>query len=216
MSTVLGEPSLAAAGRERWRPWLAVLAGLAILYVPVYVELARTLWRDDEYAHGPIILAIFAWLAWRGRAALVQNRAADSSPWRPRLVPGFLWLAAGLVLYIVGRSQALPLFAVASHIPVIAGVLLLMRGTGAVRRLAFAIAFLFFVIPLPGFVLEAASGPLKQLVSAAVAALLQTLGYPIERMGVVLAIGGHQMLVADACSGLNSLYSLFALALLYL
>ncbi|HLX23334.1 MAG TPA: exosortase B [Usitatibacter sp.] len=210
MSTVLERRGLRAAGQENWKPWLAVLAGLAILYVPTCVSLARTLWRDDEYAHGPIILAIFAWLVWRDRAALVEGQS------KPGAAGGFLLLAVGLFFYIVGRSQSLPLFEVGSSIPVIAGVVLSLRGARTLRSVGFAIAFLFFLVPLPGFLLEAATGPLKQLVSAAVAALLQALGYPIERMGVVLTIGDHQMLVADACSGMNSLYSLFALTLLYL
>ena len=51
--------------------------------------------------------------------------------------------------------------------------------------------------------------------SGAVEWLLASLGYPVEREGVVLWVGDHQMLIADACSGLNSLYSLFALGLLY-
>src|SRR6185436_4168836 len=81
--------------------------------------------------------------------------------------------------------------------------------------LAFPIALLFFVIPLPGFVLDFATTPLKTAVSAAVASILQVAGYPIERSGVVLDVGGHPMLVADACSGLNSIFSLAALSLVY-
>jgi EpsI family protein len=105
---------------------------------------------------------------------------------------------------------------VASHLPVIVGVLLMVRGPVAVRRLAFPLLFLFFLIPLPGFLLEMATSPLKNGVSAVVESLLHLLGYPVVREGVVLTVGQHQMLVADACSGLNSLYSLFALGLLYM
>ena len=208
MSTVLGAPSLAGAERGRWKPWLAILAGLLALYIPTYLELARTLWREDEYAHGPIILAVFGYLVWRGRAALL----ADS----PRAIaPGAVLFIAGLLLYVVGRSQSLPLFEGLSHFPVLVGVLLMMRGPRAVRGLGFAILFLAFLVPLPGFVLESIALPLKSLVSAMVEAILGLAGYPIERHGVVLLVGDHEMLVADACSGLNSLYSLCALSLLY-
>src|SRR6185436_5881091 len=40
-------------------------------------------------------------------------------------------------------------------------------------------------------------------------------GVPVEREGVVLVAGDHEMLLADACSGLNSIYSLAALTLIY-
>jgi exosortase B len=209
MSTVLQERRLPRAAARGWWPWAALLAGLACLYVPTYVGLAHGLWRDDAYAHGPIILAVFAYLVWRRRDVLVDESLAPA-PWA-----GGALLAAGLALYLLGRTQSIALFEVASHIPVVAGVVLLARGFGGLRRLAFPILFLLFVIPLPGFVLEAATGPLKELVSATVAGLLHFLGYPVERSGVVLTVGGHELLVADACSGMNSLVSLFALGLLY-
>jgi exosortase B len=207
MSTVLEQRGLPDA-RARWMPWLALAIGLAALYVPTYVSLAKGAWRDDAYAHGPIILAVFAYLAWRERAVLLE-------PARPAPVAGALLLGAGLLLYVFGRALALAPFEVASHLPVFAGIALLIGGTRALRRLGFAILFLFFLVPLPGFLLDAATTPLKNVVSAAVTALLNLFGYPVERSGVVLELGGHQMLVADACSGLNSISSLFALALIY-
>jgi exosortase B len=209
MSTVLEQRTLAHDEPGRWRPWLAVALGLALLYVPTCFEFARTLWRDDAYAHGPVMLAVFAWLVWRGRSALVDDSGARSP------VAGGVLVAIGLVLYIIGRSEELALFEAASILPVMAGTLLVMRRWTAVRRFAFALALLLFVVPVPGFVLDAVTAPLKTAVSASVATLLQALGYPVERAGVVLQMGGHQLLVADACSGMNSIYSLIALALVY-
>jgi exosortase B len=209
MSTVLEQRSLPQARPRRWRPWLAVLAGLALLYVPTYVELAHGLWHDDAYAQGPIVLAVFAWLMWRDRAAWLEPHGAAAP------IRGSILLAAGLALYVVGRSQAITVFEVASHIPVIVGVLLLLRGPRTVRALGFALFFLFFLVPMPGFILDSVTAPLKGFVSAVVEVLLHALGYPVARSGVVLTVGQYQMLVADACSGLNSLYSLFALGLLY-
>ena len=212
MSTVLGEPGLAGVERGRWKPWLAILAGLLVLYVPTYLEFSRTLWRDDEYAHGPIILAVFAYLVWRGRSALMGTHPRSALLGS---VPGFALILAGLALYVVGRSQSLPLFEVLSHFPVLVGLLLMMRGPKAVHAFGFALLFLLFFVPLPGFVLESIAMPLKTLVSTLVEAILRLASYPVERQGVVLLVGDHEMLVADACSGLNSLYSLCALSLLY-
>ncbi|MGE5616234.1 MAG: exosortase, partial [Bacillota bacterium] len=207
MSTVLRERAFPQA-RARWAAWLAVALGLAVLYFPTYVAFAHGIWRDDAYAHGPIVLAIVAWLVWRDREALLAP--ADPAP-----VAGTLLLALGLALEIVGRSQSIALFEGASHLPVIAGLLVLLGGFAAVRRFAFPLLFLLFLVPVPGFILDAITAPLKVLVSGSVEGLLRLMGHDVERSGVVLAIGGHQLLVADACSGLNSIYSLFAMGLLY-
>jgi exosortase B len=209
MSTVLGERPLARTEPQGWAPWVAILVGLAFLYAPTYLDLARGLWRDDEYAHGPIVLLVFAWLVWRKRAVLLDPWAA------PRRGAGAALLGFGLALYLVGRSQGLAAIEVGSHLPVLAGVVLLMRGETALRRLAFPFAFLLFLVPLPGFLLDFVSMPLKALVSASVEALLRLFSYPVEREGVVLWLGDQALLVADACSGLNSLYSLTALGLLH-
>ena len=209
MSTVLEQRPLAHAAAASWRVWGVLLLGLAALYVPTYIDLSKGLWREDEYAHAPIILAVAGWLLWRCREALFDSRLRAAPAWGGSL------LVAGLVLYLLGRTQSLPLFEVASHIPVIAGAILLVRGFEGLKRAAFPVFFLLFAVPLPGFMLDFITGPLKELVSSLVAPLLVAFGYPVERAGVVLWVGDYQMLVADACSGLNSLYSLFALGLLY-
>ena len=209
MSTVLEQRWAPVTGARRWAPWLAVLAALALLYVPTYASLARDLWRDPEYAHGPLVLAIAALLVWRDRAALVAGSPARAP------VAGVLLLAVGLAAYVTGRALGIALFEVGSHLPVLAGVLLLTRGLSGVRRFGFALCFLAFAVPLPGFMLAAASAPLKEFVSIAVAGILALLGYPVLREGVTLTIGTHQLLVADACSGIASLASLTAMTLLY-
>ena len=190
--------------------WWPVACGLALLYVPTWFDLAHGLWKEEPYAHGPLVLLVVAWLTWRGRQALAGELG------RPAPVAGSFALGVGLVLYAIGRSQAIALFEVGSHIPVAAGLLLLLGGWRLLRALWFPLAFLAFLVPLPGFILETATAPLKSFVSQAVEALLYWAGYPIARSGVVLAIGNYQLLMADACSGLNSLYSLAALGCLYL
>jgi exosortase B len=125
-------------------------------------------------------------------------------------------LGFGLIMYALGRSQDIILFEVGSQIPVILGTLLITRGLSVARSLWFAIFFLVFMIPLPGFIVDAATGPLKQYISIIAEQALYSVGYPIARSGVTLTIGPYQLLVADACSGLHSMFSLSAMGLLYL
>ena len=208
MSPALEQPLPPVRDMPGLRRWLPLLSGLAVMYVPTYIDLAYGLWRQDAYAHGPIVLVVAAWLAWRERDALAGEGSAA--------LAGGVALGLGLALYVVGRSQSLALFEVGSHVPVFAGSVLLLGGWPALRRLWFALLFLVFLVPLPGFVILSMTGPLKSLVAQAVEFLLYALGYPIARSGVVLSIGQYQLLIADACSGLNSIFSLAALGLLYL
>ncbi len=208
MSTVLEPRSLPRTWHRRRGAGLALSIAAALLFVPTYVALAHGAWHDEEYAHGPIVLAVCALLAWRRRDALEEGG-------RPAPIAGVLALAFGLVAYVVGRSQGLIALEVGAELPVLAGVLLLVGGYALVRRFAVPLVLLAFVVPLPGFILDTLTAPLKAGVSAAVAGLLHALGFPVVREGVVLDVGGHPMLVADACSGLNSLYGLLALALVY-
>ena len=80
----------------------------------------------------------------------------------------------------------------------------------------FPLFFMLFVIPIPGFLIDALTNGLKQHISAIAEIVLYQLGYPIARNGVTLTVGPYQLMVADACSGINSLFSLFALGLIYL
>ena len=197
-------------GGALWLEWLPIAAGLLVLYVPTFYDLATTLWQQDDLAHGPIILAIILWLIWQQRKALLVV-PVNTAP-----VPGFGLLVFGVLLYAVGRSQDIIMFEVGALAPILAGVLLIARGWAGIRALWFPLLFIVFLVPLPGFFVDALTGPLKQNVSVIAEQLLYAAGYPVARNGVVLIIGQYQLLVADACSGLNSMFSLSALGLLYL
>jgi exosortase B len=190
--------------------WLPVLIGLAVLYVPTFYGLAAWHWQSDEGAHGPIVLAVAAWLIWRKRAVLV-NAPARTAP-----VAGFAFLICGLLVYVLGRTPGIALFEVGALVPILAGVVLAMRGWSALRALWFPALFMLFMVPLPGIFVDALTGPLKQLVSEIAERLLHFAGYPVARSGVLITIGQYQLLVADACAGLNSMVSLSALGLLFM
>ncbi len=202
--------ALAAQQQGPGLEWVPILFGLAALYVPSIVDLSFTLWKSEEYIHGPIILAVTLYLAWGLRHAI------QDAPVAPR--PGIGWplLICGLLFYSLGRSQDIILFELGSLLWVLPAVLLLLRGTAALKACWFPIFFLFFMIPLPGPVVDALTLPMKTGVSWATEHILHALGYPISRSGVILHLGQYKLLVANACAGLHTLFSLEALGLLYL
>lgn len=187
-----------------------LLLGFAALYVPSYVDLAHSIWPTPEQGHGPIILAISAWLLFSKRHEVA------ALPLRPDKRLGAGVLVFGVLVYVLGRTQGMLVLEVFSQILVLIGLVLLFLGRPALRLVWFPLFFLLFMVPLPGNVLVAVTGPLKSAVSAVAAELLYRMGYPVSRAGVILNVGQYQLLVADACAGLNSMFTLEALGLLYL
>ena len=180
------------------------------MYGPVYWGAANGIWKSEDQGHGPIILAVLIWLFW-GLREQIGNAPERSS--RTLGVPVF---AAGLLIYTVGRIFGISILEFASQPFIVAGVLLLFKGVTVLRLAWFPIVYFIFMIPLPGMLIDAVTGSLKGWISNIVEAILYFIGYPIARSGVILSIGPYQLQVADACSGLNSMFSLSALGTLFM
>ena len=203
----LGAGSLSAL----WAPFWIVVAGLAAMYGPSFHDLFTGIWNTDENAHGPIVLSVSLWLLYTK-----WNAIADGVKPAPAPALGWPLVALALLLYTVGRSQDILIFEIGSLIPMLAGLMLVFFGRATLLSLWFPLFFMLFMIPLPGVLVDAVTQPMKMAVSWAAEHLLYALGYPIARTGVILVIGQYQLLVADACAGLHSLFTLEALGLLYL
>ena len=199
----------AAVPLRLWRRYPLLLTGLLLLAVPTLWSLATLLWNKSDQEHGPILLLMFGWVLYRESPRL-QALPDHGSRW------GWLLIVPALLAYVLGRSQQIWLLEIGAFIPLLAGCGLLAKGNAALRPLAFPLLMLLFAIPLPGALVDLLTTGLKQHVSVLAESLLYSAGYPIARSGVTLTIGSYQLLVADACSGLNSLFSLFAVGLLYL
>lgn len=191
--------------------WWPIVIGLIALYLPTYYALSTGIWGNQDQAHGPIVLAVVLYLFWQKRNLILANTASQTWP-----ILGGISLVFGLLCYVIGRSQDILLLDVGSQIFVISGILLITRGASVLKAMWFPLFFIFFMIPLPGFFLDAVTMPMKMAVSYVAEHILFWFGYPIARTGVILQIGQYQLLVADACAGMHTLISLEALGLLYL
>ncbi len=195
---------------QDWWLWVPIAIGLLAICLPSFFHLMQTTWQTEENGHGPIILIVVCWLIWQKRHDVMN------APNKPSVLIGWICLVLSLLVFIIGRSQSIDTIEVAALIPMLVGVLLLMRGWQAVLAMWFQLVFMLFLIPLPGLLVEIITGTLKQHVSVVAEEVLYAAGYPISRVGVTLSIGQYKLLVADACSGLNSMFSLSALGLIYL
>lgn len=210
MSSVLPRPAAPGSGNHD-KLILALLAGaFLVLLVPTVLDLARLIWSTDEQGHGPIIGAVSLWLMWRRRQEVID------APRQPAYLLGGVLFAAALLMYALGRSQQIIQGEVVGVIVAAMALVLLLRGVRALRVWAFPFFFLAFMVPLPGVLVQAITIPLKTAVSYVAELLMHHAGYPIARTGVILSVGPYQLLVADACAGLNSMFTLEALGLLYM
>jgi exosortase B len=206
VSTTQLSPSAAPLGVG---VWLLPAVCFAALSLYTFSSLWGTVWEQEAHSHGPLVAAIAAWLFWR------QPRPAAAAPGAPELLAGWGLLAFGLLAHVAGRVVGIPFVEVLGLAPTAAALALIAAGRAGLRAYWFPLLFLVFLVPLPDFMLEALTGSLKNKVSWATENLLHTFGYPIARDGVTLTIGQYQLLVADACSGLNSIVALAAMGVLY-
>ncbi|WP_298833592.1 exosortase B [uncultured Piscinibacter sp.] len=188
---------------------LTLAAGWLLLVVPLAWDWSQGAWERETQGHELLIFGISAWLVWRQREAIA---ALDASP--ARSVGTLLFLAA-LGLYGVGRLLGVFRLELMSLMVLPAALLLFYKGIAALRRVWFAFFFLVFAIPLPFSLVLAVTGPMKAAVSYVAAQLLAGIGYPIGLSGVVITIGQYQLLVNEACAGLQTMFTLEAMGLLY-
>lgn len=186
-----------------------MVVGLVSMLLPTLFSLARGPWSLESGVHGPIVVATGLWLIYRRKDEIVRLM----EPGRPWITA--IGLTIGVSAYIFGRAFDFISVEVAALLLTFLAVGHAYVGMRVVRMLWFPIFYLGFVIPIPGWLLDAVTLPLKSLVSQVVTDVLGWFGYPIARQGVTIYVGSYQLLVEDACAGLNSLVSLSAIGLFY-
>ena len=192
--------------------WL-MMFGMAVMFMPTLYGLfaENGLWLDDEHSHGPIILSISFWLIWKR-----WQGVDDFSDLRPSLGLAWLCFFIAAVLYLPGRALSIVYFETGAFVWALGGVILMTGGKKLLNALKFPLFFMLFMIPLPNTLVGPITGAMKLAVSAATVTILGWADYPVARNGVIISLGQYQLLVADACSGMRTLFMLEALGILYL
>ena len=195
--------------REWMKHW-PLLLGFAVLAVPTVITLGQESWSRESGAHGPIVLATGAWLISR-QAKSFRDLARPSS----NLLTGVLLLAS-LLVGVFGHAFDFVTFQAAGLYGVGLAMLYSVFGLPALLKNWFPLFYLGFCIPPPRWVIDQITAPLKQFVSSVATGALHAAGLPISREGVTIQVGAYQLLVEDACSGMNSLIGLTAISLFYI
>lgn len=208
----VGEPEgTAGADRRRIPPSLLLLAlGAAALALPTMIDVSRLTWSTDAGAHGPIVLLTGIWLLHRAWPS-ARPLAAPPPAWRAVLV-----FSCSCLLFMLARlTQIIELEGYLMYATMVATGYALIGGR-ALARLIFPIVYVGFVFPPPETVIYGLTMPMKIAISEAAVWLLRLFGLPIGGTGVSIQIGQYELLVAAACSGLNSIVSLSALTTFYI
>ncbi len=189
---------------------LAVAVVLAVgvlwLYHNVLSSLVRQWASDDNYSHGFFVLPLAAFFVWERRAAL-----AAATP-RPSLF-GLGLIAGSLGLFVAGTLGVELFLTRIALIGTLAGVVLFVWGREHTRILAFPLAFLLLMVPLPAIVFNQIAMPLQLLASSVGESAIRVAGIPVLREGNVLKLPATSLEVVEACSGIRSLVSLTMVAI---
>lgn len=183
---------------------VAVGGAVVWAYWPTLTRLAAKWGSDPQYSHGYLVPFFAMGLLWMRRSEF-DARKLEANWW------GLLLLLFGVGLRLAGGYFYFDWFDAISLMPVIAGVCLLMGGSAFLIWTLPAIAFLFFMIPLPYRLEVLLQQPLRHIGTVASVYIMQTIGLPALGEGNIIVLGEHRLGVAEACSGLRMLMIFFAL-----
>jgi exosortase len=185
-----------------------VLGALLLLYWSVLRGLVGAWSTDDNYSHGFFIVPLALYFAWERR-----NRIA-AAPIRPSMA-GLLIVVGSLFLLIAGLLGAELFLSRVSIIGTIAGAILFIYGWPMLRVVLFPVAFMLLMVPLPAIIFNKIAFPLQLLASDLGEQTINAVNIPILREGNVLILANATLEVAEACSGIRSLVSLFTLGIVF-
>ena len=188
--------------------WPLVLGFLAMAIPAIQVLSAET-WSREEGSHGPLILFTGVWLLWRQLPSM-RKLAVSGNGW---IVGSILLLA--ICAYVFGQAFDFVTLDAAGLYGVMLAIFYSRFGHRAIFSNWFVFFYLLFAVPLPTIWIDALTSPLKQFVSLAATGVLEPFGIPLTHEGVVIYVAQYQLLVEDACSGLNSIVGLLAIGLFY-
>lgn len=182
--------------------------GILLVYRHVFESLIDAWTNDGNYSHGFFIIPLAAYFAWIRRDRL--ESAAIKPTWA-----GLVVFGGGILLLLAGLLGSELFISRISLLFTLAGVVLFLFGWKHLRILAFPLAFLLLMVPIPAIIFNQITFPLQLLASRVGASALTACSIPVLREGNVLILANTSLEVAEACSGIRSLVSLITLGIVY-
>ena len=190
--------------------WCSALIGglMMAVYWRVLAKLVTDWWQIPDFSHGFLVPIFAGYLVWVKRKALRETRIA------PNWV-GVAVVVLALAVLLLGVYGAELFLSRVSLVILLAGLVLCFGGWQLLKELQFALLVLLLAIPIPSIIFNEITLPLQVLASKLASALLPLFGVPVLREGNVIELPSMKLEVAEACSGIRSLISLFTLSIFY-
>lgn len=191
--------------------WLSgsVLAVLLIaLYYRIGIKLVSDWYNIPDYSHGFLVPLFSIFLLWDNRNKIAATRIQPSWAGLPLVVFGLLILIFGVYGVDLFTSRV-------SFVILLSGLVWTFLGSAMLRQLRFPVLVLLLAIPFPAIIFNQITFPLQLLASKLASSILPLLGVPTLQEGNVIQLPVMKLEVAEACSGIRSLMSLFTLAVFY-
>lgn len=185
-----------------------MLTALLYLYFPILQKLAHDWDTNDNYSHGYFIPILSLYLIYSIKDELRKLPVKTN-------ITGLLLLLLGLAQLIIGKAGSEFFLQRTSLILVLAGTVLFCLGSSFFKKLLLPIAYLIFMVPLPAIIWNKIAFPMQLFGSFLTEKVVTLLGIPLFREGNVLHLANTTLEVVDACSGLRSLTTLFALSAVF-
>ena len=179
-----------------------------ILFAPVLLKLVHIWYTDPDYSHGFLVIPISLFMVWQKRERLLSLQIKPS--WS-----GIFVLIISLLCYYVAFVTSFNSLVYISMLLVIMGLLLFFTGTQFIKELLLPILFLLFMFPIPSSYYIMITNPLKLMITRISAVNMGLIGIPVLQDGNLLFFANTQLEVAEACSGVRSLYSYLMLGCLF-
>jgi exosortase len=202
-STIHVPPSMAAL----WPVFVLVLL-LTVLYARVGAKLVYDWYDLPDFSHGFLIPFFAVFLLWEKRVKLQRTVIAPAWSGLPLVLLGLLLLMTG----IFGADLFLSRI---SFIVLAAGITWMLCGVRMLKQVQFVLLVLLLAVPIPAVIFNQITFPLQMLASQLSADMLPLAGVPVLREGNVIQLPSMQLEVAEACSGIRSMMSLFTVAVLF-
>ena len=201
-------PKAAPSSWSVWAPYAAIAVLLGVIYYRVAVKLVYDWYTIPDYSHGFLVPFFAIFLLWDKRKVLSRTPVRQS--WR-----GISLVVVAIVILILGVYGVDLFTARISFVLLLAGLIWTLLGGEMLRELRFPLLVLVLAIPFPTILFNKITFPLQLFASRIASDILPMLGVPVLLEGNVIQLPVMKLEVAEACSGIRSLMSLFTLAVFY-